>query len=555
MNGINDARAHTIVIKSSAQVGKTEIINNIVGYFIDHEPSPILVMQPTEKMAETWSRDRLAPMLRDTPVLRDRMKVKATRNTGDTLLYKQFTGGYIAMVGANAPSGLASRPVRVVLADEVDRYPASAGKEGDPVSLARKRTTTFWNRKIILTSTPTDANSRIEQEYLLSDQREYYCPCPHCGFMQTIKWTNIIIPKDDDGNWLTHETFLACEQGCIIHEDKKIWMVKHGEWRATKPFNGTAGFYINELYSPWVKWSETAADFKVKKGDPETLKTWTNTAMGEVWYDRGEAADLSIEELLSRRENYDADSIPEGVLFLTAAADTQDDRLEVLVQGWGEDKERWNIEHTILWGDTSQQQVWDDLDDYFNESFGGMKIACKVVDSGGSKGRTDMVYDFCKPRQKQKVFAIKGSSQYFAPIASKPSQVGRQRVQLYSIGTDTAKQLILFNYLHIKSKIHFPQTVDEEFFLQLLGEERQTKRVMGQERYEFRKVRDRQEILDLHVYNEAAYAILNPNIEKIKARKAQEPKQQEPEKEEDLRRTTQRPMRKLKRRKNWVTNF
>ena len=147
MDAINDARCEEVIIMSSAQVGKTELILNIIGYYIDYDPSPILVLQPTRDMAETFSKDRLAPMLRDTPALKGKVKDARSRDSGNTILHKTFPGGHITMVGANSAAGLASRPIKIVLMDEVDRYPASAGTEGDPIKLAEKRTTTFWNRK------------------------------------------------------------------------------------------------------------------------------------------------------------------------------------------------------------------------------------------------------------------------------------------------------------------------------------------------------------------------------------------------------------------------
>lgn len=192
MDSVSDPRVEMIVVMSSAQVGKTEIINNIVGYYIQQDPAPMLVVQPTEKMAESWSMDRLSPMIRDTETLRELVKDPRSRESGNKILYKRFPGGHITIAGSNSPSSLASRPVRIVLCDEVDRYPPSAGSEGDPVNLAKKRATTFWNRKIILTSTPTIKDfSRIELAYSQSDQRRYYVPCNACGEYQTLKWSQV----------------------------------------------------------------------------------------------------------------------------------------------------------------------------------------------------------------------------------------------------------------------------------------------------------------------------------------------------------------------------
>ena len=174
MDAFSDPKIHTVVVMSSAQIGKTELLNNIVGYFVDQDPSPMLMLQPTLEMGNTWSKDRLSPMIRDTRTLTDKISDSKARDSGNTILHKTFQGGHITIAGANSPASLASRPVRVVLADEVDRYPQSAGAEGDPLSLAFKRTTTFWNRKRMVVSTPTVKGvSRIEMAYEESDKRRY----------------------------------------------------------------------------------------------------------------------------------------------------------------------------------------------------------------------------------------------------------------------------------------------------------------------------------------------------------------------------------------------
>ena len=561
MDAVNDPMTHTIVAMTSAQVGKTELINNIVGYYIDHDPSPMLCLQPTLEMADTWSKDRLAPMVRDTPVLRGKVQDTKSKTSGNTIRHKVFAGGHITMAGANSPASLASRPIRIVLCDEVDRYPVSAGTEGDPVSLARKRTKTFWNRKIILTSTPTiKHHSRIEKEFNLSDKRYYYVPCPECNHMQTLKWSNIVIPEDDHGEKEPSKTFYVCDNGCIISPNKKHIMLKGGEWRATAKFNGRAGFHLNELYSPWSKWSEIATDFLEMSKDVETLKTFVNTSLAETWEEKGESSNLRVEDMMARRESYDSRSLPDEILFITAAIDVQKDRLEVLTQGWGENKERWNIELRIIWGDPVRQDVWRELDDFLLQGYtvrgSEMKIACTAVDSGYLR---DMVYNFVKPRQGRRVFAIKGSSEYYGAIASKPRQVGNQRVSLYLVGVDSAKDLILMNYLHAdgsSGRIHFPADVDDEFFSQLLSEERKTKWVRGQPQFFWSKLRERNEVLDLHVYNEACYAILKPNVNKLleKAVKVVDNGDNPEQEEQPLDTLKRRPTAPVRKRKsNWVS--
>lgn len=547
---VNNPDVETVVLMTSAQVGKTELLNNVVGFYVSHEPCPILVLQPTLDMGQTWSKDRLAPMLRDTPALHGKVKDAKAKNSGNTLLHKTFPGGHITIAGANSPASLASRPIRIVLCDEVDRYPASAGTEGDPVSLARKRTSTFWNRKIILTSTPTvKGASRIEQEFSLSDQRYFLVPCPHCKERQRLEWKNVIFNKED-----LSETYYACVNGCVIEEKDRLWMVANGAWESTAEFNGRAGFHISELYSPWRKWSETVKDFLEMKGNPETLKTWVNTALGDLWEEKGD--EVEHEKLLNRIENYDKQTLPDDILLITAAVDVQGDRLEFLSQGWGEDYEHWDIEHKILWGDPAKREVWKELDELLLTTYRcgeySIKINCALIDSGGH--HTDHVYNFCKPRQGRRVFAIKGSSAYYAPVASKPTQAGRQRVSLYAIGTDTAKDTILLSWLNNEEPgpgyVHFNSESDEEYFKQLTSEYRKTEHKNGVKTFIWEKRRERNEVLDLHVYNYAAYAILSPNIEKLKHKRKpviiEQPQQP----------STLKPKRKIVRpRKNWATDI
>ena len=321
MDSFSDPATERTVVMSSAQIGKTEILNNIVGYFIDQDPSTILNLQPTLEMAQTWSKDRLAPMVRDNPCLNDKVKESRAKDGNNTILHKLYPGGHITIVGANSPAGLASRPIRIVLCDEVDRYPASAGTEGDPVNLAIKRTTTYWNKKIGLFSTPTlKGISRIEKAFEESDQRYYYVPCPVCGEYQRLKWAQVKFTDNDPKT-----AYYECEN-CNAHlsDTDRVRAIRNGFWKAEKPFNGVAGFHLNEFYSPWRKLADIVQDFLDAKGDPEKLKTWVNTCLGETWEEQGES--IEATDLEQRVEEYD--KIPKDALILTMGVDTQDDRLE-----------------------------------------------------------------------------------------------------------------------------------------------------------------------------------------------------------------------------------
>jgi phage terminase large subunit GpA-like protein len=336
MDAITDEKVREVWVMKSAQVGWTEILNNVIGYHVHQDPAPMLLVQPTLEMAESWSKDRLAPMVRDTPVLTERIADPKSRDTGNTLLHKKFTGGHLTVAGANSPSGLASRPIRVVLFDEVDRYPASAGTEGDPISLGKKRTATFWNRKILAGSTPTiKGSSRIEAGFESGDQRFYHVPCPHCGEFQRLIWSQVKWP--DGQPELAEYICVAC--GAILTEADKPEMLRAGEWRGSKEFSGIVSFHISELYSPWSTWAEMAVAFVRAKRFPETLQTWINTSLGETFEERGE--EVAAVGLSQRREAYTVNSIPGGALMLTVGVDVQDDRLEASVWAWGRDEEAW----------------------------------------------------------------------------------------------------------------------------------------------------------------------------------------------------------------------
>ena len=511
MDAFNDPETQRIVWMKSSQVGATEVLLNVIGYYIDQDPAPMLCMQPTLAMAQAFSKDRLATMIRDSERIRNCVNDPRSRDSGNTVLSKKFTGGNLAIVGSNSASGLASRAVRLLLADECDRYEASAGAEGDPILLATKRTTTFWNRKIYLCSTPTIKGlSRIETAFEESDKRYYYVPCPECKEMQILKWKNIV--WDENKPETAH---YACgECGSVINESKKQWMLKHGEWRATAAKTNTAGFHISELYSVWSTWAEMAINFLEAKKNPEMLKTWVNTSLGESWEEQGTT--LDHEKLLERRLNYDIDSIPEKVLVIVAGCDTQADRIEITLTGYGRGYEAFVLDHRVLWGDPNAPHVWADLDELLRQRFKtesgrSMPISCTCVDSGGHS--TNAVYEFTKPRQARRIFAIKGLSVAGKPIANKPSYVGKNKAVLYGIGTDTAKELIFSRLMTDldKSTLHFPHNVDEDYFLQLTAEKRVTKFVRGRKSLVWKQIRSRNETLDCLVYCFAAAYILNPN--------------------------------------------
>ena len=527
MDACSDAKIAEVVVMSGAQLGKTEAILNIIGYHIHHDPSPILVLQPTLDMAQAFSKDRVASgLIRSTPALRDKVKDPRARDSGNTTLHKVFPGGALTMVGANSPSGLASRPIRLVLCDEVDRYPASAGAEGDPIQLARKRAATFWNRKIVMVSTPTnDGSSRIQDAYEKSDQRKYYVPCRHCHNEQVLAWRNV---RWDEGQPETAR-YMCEDCGTLWDESDRVWSIRNGRWIAEGEFNGIAGFSISGLYSPWTPLADGVRDFLSVKKNPEQLRVWTNTYLGELWMDPGETIDDFM--LADRRE--EMAKIPDDVIILTAGIDVQDNRLEISIIGWGRDDQSWVISHDTMYGDPSTPQLWTALDSnlmrqFETESGRRLSIRAACVDSGGHF--TNSVYNYAKKNMGRRIFAIKGVGGEGRPISGRPSKNNIAKCPLFPIGVDTAKDL-LFARMRINEPgpgyINFSDTLSDEYFRQLTAEKIVTKYSKGFKKRVFEKIRPRNEALDCMVYSLAAYAIIGVNVNAFADKLESEPKKME----------------------------
>lgn len=407
MDAVNDPRVREIVVMKSAQVGWTETLGNVVGYFVHQDPTSMLLIQPTVEFAKDWSKTRLQPMLRDTPELRALVAEARSRDSGNTIADKSFPGGFIKIVGANAPQGLAGRTVRIVLCDEVDRYPASAGVEGDPVSLARKRAATFWNSKVLLGSTPTvQGASRIEAAFEGSDRRYYLVPCPHCGTEQRLRWEQVRWPANEP----RRACYVCAECGVELTDADKSRMLQRGRWQATADSDGVAGFHISELYSPWVKFGQMAAAFVEAKRSPQTLQTWVNTSLGETWVERGDAP--SWEAVGALRQDYESGEVPDGALALVAGVDVQNNRLVYVVRAFGRALSSWLIEHGELYGETDRPDVWQRLADLLDTRFGDDRpIRMMAIDSGF---RAEMVYEFV--RRHPAARAVKGRDGQSAPV-------------------------------------------------------------------------------------------------------------------------------------------
>lgn len=517
MDAVNDAGCEEVIIMSSAQVGKTELLLNVIGYYIDYDPSPILCLQPTLEMAQTFSKDRLAPMLRDTPVLRGKVKDARARDSGNTILHKTFPGGHITMAGANSAAGLASRPIKIVLMDEIDRYPASAGTEGNPIKLAEKRTTTFWNRKKIKVSTPTiKGRSQIENEFLSSSMEEWNVPCPCCGKYQPYEWGRIHFS----------DVTMECKF-CGEHLKEMEWKENPGKWIAAKDNKKKRGFHLNEMASPWKHWDEIIAEFKEanrelkEHGDVEKMKVWINTTLGETWEEKGEAADEDV--LLKRRERYTAD-LPDGVLLVTAGVDVQDDRFEVEITGWGKGYESWGILYRKIPGDMEKEETWDKLERFLDmelyfENKNSLLIACTCIDTGGHF--TTQAYKFLKKMEKKqkRIFGIKGMGGEGIPLVNKISTNNIEKVKIFLLGVDSGKEILMTRLKTVDEGpgyCHFPinadRGYDETYIKGLSSEQRIIHFKEGRPVLKWvKKSGARNEPLDLRNYSTAAAEILRPD--------------------------------------------
>lgn len=521
MDMIGKPGVRRVTLMTSAQVGKSTFIENIIGYFIHHDACPILHVSPTIESMKMFSKERLAPMIRDTPALKGLVKDARSRDSGNTLNSKTFPGGHIAMVGANAPAGLASRPIRVLVADEVDRFEQSAGTEGDPLLLAIKRTTTYWNRVIAMVSTPGDkSTSRIEPEFMNGDQRYRWCPCPQCDEYQRLTWGNV---KWDDRNPDT--AVYVCEHnGCIWDDQMRRVAIRNGEWRASVPFNGNVSYHLSQLYSPFAPLSDGVRDFLEAQANPQLLKTWVNTFLGETWEEKGKRLEWS--DLLEHREEYEVrENIPDDVTVITVAVDVQDDRFEIEFLGWGDDHQSWSLGYHIVYGDPSAPEIWQTTKDLLNQTFmhptfGELSWRAGAMDSGGHY--TTAVYAFCKqiPRLK----AVKGVEGKGKPIFGRPMKNTIGGAEVIPLGVDTIKELVAARLRQSDPDgagyCRFPMPSEDdpqhwygdEYFRGLTAEELRTTYTRGFPVLRWQKIRPRNEQFDVRVYNTAAIEMTQINL-------------------------------------------
>ncbi|WP_127476578.1 phage terminase large subunit family protein [Sulfurivermis fontis] len=518
-----------VVFMKGAQVGGTELGLNWIGYVIHHAPGPMMAVWPTVEMAKRNSKQRIDPLIEETPALAELIAPARARDSGNTVLAKEFRGGVLVMTGANSAVGLRSMPVRYLFLDEVDGYPLDVDGEGDAISLAEARTRTFARRKLFIVSTPTIAGaSAIEREYERSDQRRYFVPCPHCSHRQWLRFEQLRWEKTRP------ETAVYVCESCDrpIDEHHKTWMLEHGEWRATAPENAgrTAGFHLSSLYSPvgWRSWRDIAASWEAaigkEAGSVAAIKTFKNVELGETWVEEGEAPEW--QRLIERREDYPLGTVPMGGLLLTAGADVQKDRIEVSVWAFGRGKESWLVEHRVLMGDTARDEVWRSLGALLEETWthasgANLPLIRLAVDTGFA---TQEAYAFVRGARDSRVMAVKGVPRGAAlvgtPTVVDVSQSGRKLrrgIKVFSVAVGIAK-LEFYNNLRKSPEVaedgvtvrypagfvHLPK-VDAEYVQQLCAEQLVTRRNRnGFPVREWQKLRERNEALDCYVYARAA---------------------------------------------------
>ena len=531
MDAFTEPDVQKVVVKSAAQVGKSEVLLNVIGRYAHVDPSNIMIIQPTLEMSQDFSKARLAKMIADTKVLTPLFygskQISETRNANQTILSKQYIGGRVVLAGANSPAGLASRPIRILLCDEIDRWPVSAGAEGDPLSIAEKRTSTYFNRKIGIFSTPTiEGISRIDVEYSLGTQERWEHRCPKCGEYHAAEYKDI----DAGLKWICPNC-----GGAFNEQEVKRSKQKFTAYNPDALNNGVRSFFITGFYSPWVSWRTIRQEYEDARGKPDLEKVVCNTRFGLSYERQGDVGEEG--ELLDRREQYD-EEVPRGVLLLTAGVDVQGNRLEYEIVGWGVEEESWGIRRGQIMRSPQDPEAWLELDEVLGREYrsadGRLKVYRAFIDSGYM---TSEVYGYCATRWELGRIAIKG---YGAPGKALiyKTETGRG-YPLITLGVNEGKATIYARlqiqepgaqYMHFgRDDRYMIRRYDELYFKQLMAERMIIRRAGGMlyETYEPVKKNERNEALDLRVYALAALKSLgeidweklrNPSVERSRRR-------------------------------------
>lgn len=537
LDSFTDPLIEHIVVVAASQVGKSETINNMVGYCIDQDPGPILLIQPTIDDVKRYSEMRIAPMIRETRCLKRKVADPKSRDAANTKRQKSFPGGVLVMTGSNVAHDLSSMPIRYVFGDERDRWAKSAGSEGDPWELAVARTRTFYNKKMVEVSTPTvKGASAIENSYNLGTMERWKTECPHCGEYVEVKFDNIrfeyeTAEKGDKKIFHITELFYVCPE-CGGISDEHTMKSQPAKWVATVPearkHHKTRSFWLTAWVSPWATWESIVLQFLQAGTDSSKLQVVYNTQFGELWEERGDMA--SEDDVMSRREVYEAE-VPDGVLLLTCGVDTQDDRLEYEVVGHRRFGETWGIKKGVILGRPDMEEVWERLDEVLSHKYKlksgvSLQISLTFIDEGGHF--TQEVRQHCLARQSKRVFAIKGANRPDIPYTAPPKKqkivvngkvIGQ--VWVYELGVNAGKQKIVDN-LRVQSPganyCHFPLRDDygKQFFKQLMSEHLVYDPKLKHP-WSWQKIpgHERNEAFDIRNYNLAACEILSPDWDEL----------------------------------------
>ena len=534
LDTICDNEHKDVVLMTSARVGKTVSMLAATGYYMHQSPSPILWLLPTETIAKQFSSNDVEPVLRDSPELRDLIKDKWTRDGGNNLLSKRYMGGTLTMVGAQNSSGLHGKTIRVLFADEIDRYPESAGKDGDVIDLATIRTTTFQHKaKRVYSSTPTITDlSQIESRFKESDQRYFYLPCPSCGHKQTLEWDRINYKANPEEPIYICR---ACEYG--IKEEEKYQMLLQGEWIRSNPDSKTAGFFLNALYSVNMTWKELVVEWQAIGKNRHKLQVFKNSRLGQTFQLIEDY--IPANKLGERLEIYNAEvptktELCNGVGVLTCGVDIQANRIEAYVYGYGKSDEIYMIDFRLFEGDTNKNIVFQDLTNFLlNERYttaNGAKIGIRsiAIDSGYNANRVARYVRDLKQidHANRTIIAVKGDANYTSGILERQAKFYKESGQLYfRVGVNPAKDHLAMilnnmdpgeNYLHLP--VAYPKRIEQERYLdketlyQLTGEKK-VYEFKGPRRIgSWKATRDRVEALDCFVYAYAALLALGPDV-------------------------------------------
>lgn len=524
-----------VVLVKGGQISGSETANNVLGYVMHLAPGPAMLVQPTVDAGKDYVRERINPLIEYTPALQKRVSEARSRQGSNTTRFKKFPGGFLSVTGANSAQGLQSRAIRYLILDEIDRYPRDVDGQGDPVGMATKRTDTFRrNRKIMKLSTPGNKDdSRIIVDYETTDQRRYYLPCPHCGYMDYLRWENIHWPKG-----CPEEAHLVCTDcGGIIEEHHKTAMMDPGngaEWRPTAQSSrpGLRGYHVPGLLSPigWRSWADIARDWEqaelaATRGDHTLKKKVTNLDFGEAYEEVGDK--IAENELKARAEPYEQRMVPHGGLLISASADVQHNRIECHSIAWGRGEEAWVIDYHIIWGDPLLPGPWNELDawllkPYRHQSGVEMRIAAACIDAGDGHTANE-VYKFTRTRAHRNIMAIKGDSRYGGPVIKSPSPVdvdiAGQKIKggarIWLIGTETAKNTLYARLRvvdHGPNYIHFGQWLAGDYYSQLTAEKLVTRHLNGRSYKRWKNPPGaRNEAWDTMVYAYAAAVRLGVN--------------------------------------------